>query len=336
MRTTARIPTAPTPTAPTPTTPTPTPVTGLVLALALVLATVVSPSGPATADVAPPYQPVISVPDTADAIRDLDPDNLIVIGGTTAVSDATAQTLADGRPVQRIAGPERFTTAAQVATTIHPDTARAVLLIDGTDPDAWTTGFAAAHPAATQDIAILLTDGQDLPDVTRTALANLQPEHLYCTSSSATCTAARMAAGMPDVADVTISPTPGTPVAAGQPLTITAPDGAQVTIIDDGDCLTDGVRTGDPSAECLVKAHVDATGPGDGTETAGQTLYISWPAIVLGDGPLAGPPEYTSPAGARHARLGVSPGLQLRFDPNEDIAAGRRWSVTSVQLHEAQ
>ncbi len=230
---------------------------------------------------------------TREALAALDPDDLVVIGGTAAVSDAAAMDLADGRPLRRIAGPERFTTAAAVAMAATGGQAATVLLLDGTDPDAWSTGFAAARLAVTEDTAILLTDGVTVPVATAAALADLAPDTLRCAAPSEACARARTDAGLPDATPVAVDPAPGTPLAVGEAVTVTADAEATVTAPDG--CLADGRRRGDVAADCTATVRVDAT-----TTTVGQTLTVTWPALRIDADVLQAPDEYTAPqAGGR-------------------------------------
>ena len=227
---------------------------------------------------------------TREAMAAIDPDEVIVIGGTAAVSDDAVAELADGRDVRRVAGPERFTTAAEIAAQVRPDGAESVVLLDGTDPEAWTSGFAVAHSAAAEGGAVLLSAGDDLPAATLDALQELGPERLVCGATAAACAAAREAAGMPDAPAVSISPAPGQPLPLGTAVSL--PDDA--TLTDDGGCVTGGTRTGDPAADCTIVLEVPASG-----NAVGATATATWPAIATSGDGLA-PAEYLSPlAGGR-------------------------------------
>ena len=224
---------------------------------------------------------------TRQAMATLDPDELVVIGGTAAVSEEAAEAVAAGRDIRRVAGPERFTTAARIAEETRPDGAGTVVLLDGTDPDAWTTGFAAAHPAATRDAAILLSNGEELPAATLAALDDLSPSSLICAAPSAACNAARDAAGLPALASLGITPAPGMPLPVGTAVSFTS--NTEATVTDDGGCLSGGTRSGDAARDCTVVVRV----AGDGT-LVGRTATVTWPALVPSDTSVEAPAEYLS------------------------------------------
>ena len=230
---------------------------------------------------------------TRAAMADLDPDELVVIGGTAAVSEEAAEAVAAGRDLRRVAGPERFTTAARIAEETRPDGAETVVLLDGTDPDAWTTGFAAAHPAATGDAAILLSNGEELPTATLAALDDLSPSGLICAAPAVACNAARDAAGFAPLAPLAVTPAPGAPLPVGTTVSFTGE--TEATVDDDGGCLTGGTRSGDAARDCTVVVRVAGD---DGR--VGRTATVTWPALITSDTTVEAPTEYLSPlAGGR-------------------------------------
>ncbi|WP_370325067.1 cell wall-binding repeat-containing protein [Euzebya sp.] len=216
------------------------------------------------------------------AVRDLDPDRVVVIGGTAAVSDAAVADLASGRPVERIAGAERAETAAAIATAARPDGAETVFLVDGTDPDAWVDGFPAAHPAALSDGVVLLSAGEELPAATRDAIADLRPDTITCLTATEACLAARDAAGMPPAIEVAVTPPPGEFLPAGADIAVTTPGtpDSRIEVVDDGGCATVGPdgrgrATAPAGTDCTVVIRVVASG-----RTA-QTTTIRWPAVSI-------------------------------------------------------
>lgn len=58
---------------------------------------------------------------TADALADLAPEQIYVLGGTAAVSDEVASELENYADVERVSGPTRFATSAQVSQHAFPD-----------------------------------------------------------------------------------------------------------------------------------------------------------------------------------------------------------------------
>ena len=125
----------------------------------------VPPSGPIPASV------------TAELTR-LDPAKIYVVGGTASVSAATATALGVIAPVTRLAGADRYATAATVATTIFDtvldDTPLPVVYVaSGANfPDALAAGPAASHFGG----ALLLAPATGtLPTSVKNALATLKP-----------------------------------------------------------------------------------------------------------------------------------------------------------------
>jgi putative cell wall-binding protein len=125
----------------------------------------VPPSGPIPASV------------TAELTR-LHPGKIYVVGGTASVSAATATTLGSIAPVTRLAGADRYATAATVATTIfHTVLAHATLPVvyvaSGANfPDALAAGPAASHFGG----ALLLAPASGtLPTSVKNALTTLKP-----------------------------------------------------------------------------------------------------------------------------------------------------------------
>lgn len=96
-----------------------------------------------------------------------DGTRVLVTGGRTAISDAVVADLeALGLPVERLAGADRFETAARVADARFPAATEVVVATGGAFPDALT---GAAH-AARSGAPVLLV-GDELPASTRAYLA---------------------------------------------------------------------------------------------------------------------------------------------------------------------
>ncbi|QBI19156.1 CHRD domain-containing protein [Egibacter rhizosphaerae] len=135
-----------------------------------------------------------SLPDaTADAIEVLDPDTVHVLGGTAAVGEEVEDAVSALDVVtNRIAGADRFGTAADIASAIVSDElggtvgevggSATALLADGRNfPDALAGGpgaYAGIHP-------ILLTETDELPDDTVDALEGLEVEQVAILGGSA-------------------------------------------------------------------------------------------------------------------------------------------------------
>ena len=110
---------------------------------------------------------------TAAALRSLQPRTISVVGGPAVVPDTVLAALrADGVAAERVAGADRYATAAQVAVEFWPLTTGVVYVANGRNPVDALTGV----PAAGRDQApLLLVEPDCMPQATRTALERLQP-----------------------------------------------------------------------------------------------------------------------------------------------------------------
>ncbi|MBW3578178.1 MAG: cell wall-binding repeat-containing protein [Actinobacteria bacterium] len=141
--------------------------------------------------------------DVAAYLVDTGAREVIVAGGTAAVSAGVEHELrALGITVRRAAGRTRTGTAVEQdqrrGFAVAAD-ARSVLLIDGYDPDAWVSGFAAGAWAASQKVAIVLADGADLDRDTSDFLADAPDTDLVCAAHVvvSACVAAERAMHLP-------------------------------------------------------------------------------------------------------------------------------------------
>jgi 5'-nucleotidase / UDP-sugar diphosphatase len=99
---------------------------------------------------------------TLDAVEDLAPSEVVIVGGTAAVSETTAEGLAEeGRTVRRLAGDTRYTTSAAVydeAISFGMDPASRWLATGRNWPDT----LAAGPAVATFGASLLLVDPETL------------------------------------------------------------------------------------------------------------------------------------------------------------------------------
>lgn len=134
-------------------------------------------------------QPVLLVPDvnnrrlpalTLGAITQLDPDNLVILGGTPAVSQATEDALEDfvaetpglDADISRLFGDNRYETAVAISEGTESDV---VYVATGQNfPDALTAAAVAGHEGA----PVLLAQVNNLPNVTAAALADIAPSEI--------------------------------------------------------------------------------------------------------------------------------------------------------------
>lgn len=141
---------------------------------------------------------------TADALADLDPTTVYVMGGTAAVSKAVADDLTGDYTVERIEGTNRYETAAAAGQAIADtddgvpattddgigstgDDGLTAVLANGLNfPDAVSGGpiaFAGRLP-------VLLTPAGDLADATAAAIEDLGIEHVLIVGGTAAVSAA--------------------------------------------------------------------------------------------------------------------------------------------------
>ena len=117
--------------------------------------------------------------------QELDP--LVVVGGTAAVPDVVMAELAEltGRDVVRVAGADRFATAAAAAEAFAVGSP-AFVASGANFPDALAGGPAAASQGA----PILLVNPDSVPDVTASALERLAPSSITVLGGSSAVSAA--------------------------------------------------------------------------------------------------------------------------------------------------
>jgi putative cell wall-binding protein/beta-lactamase superfamily II metal-dependent hydrolase len=123
--------------------------------------------------------------ETAQALRALQPRNIAVLGGPSAVSDAVLNHLKEYTTggVTRLSGGSRYDTAAKTVQTFWPDTSQVVYLATGRNfPDAL-----AGVPAAGRDQApLLLVEPHCMPTSTKQQMDRLQPSTVVVLGGTAT------------------------------------------------------------------------------------------------------------------------------------------------------
>jgi putative cell wall-binding protein len=113
---------------------------------------------------------------TATELRRLAPKRIVILGGPAAVSpDVEAELSKYAGTVQRVAGHDRYATAAAVAKAAYPEGARTVFIAIGTQyPDAVGAG-PAAHALGGP---LLLVDPDAAPGTTLSELRRLRPQRI--------------------------------------------------------------------------------------------------------------------------------------------------------------
>jgi putative cell wall-binding protein len=116
---------------------------------------------------------------TADAVDSLGADSVIILGGTAAVSKNVEQALASHADVSRIAGVDRYDTAAKIASSVGAskvgtvDGRKTAIIATGLNPaDALAGGPLATGAAGSTALPILLVSS-DVPDATSQAIDDL-------------------------------------------------------------------------------------------------------------------------------------------------------------------
>lgn len=116
---------------------------------------------------------------TREELRRLQPDEVVIVGGPAAVSPAVATTVANdpaiGASVSRLAGNDRYETAARISLEAFPGGAGTVYVATGTSfADALAGGAAAARFRA--PLLLVLPDA--VPGATRAAVQQLGPQRI--------------------------------------------------------------------------------------------------------------------------------------------------------------
>ncbi|WP_347350305.1 cell wall-binding repeat-containing protein [Intrasporangium sp.] len=106
----------------------------------------------------------------------LRPTTIYVLGGTSAISSATAQKLGSyATSVVRLSGSDRYATATAVSRRGWSSASTVFLASGAGFADALSGGAAAAH----EGVPLLLTQPSRLTGTTRTELARLKPSRVY-------------------------------------------------------------------------------------------------------------------------------------------------------------
>lgn len=118
------------------------------------------------------------------ALAEFDASNLVLLGGEAAISQQVEDTLAEDHNVVRVAGADRYETAAEIArhSSGSGEHEGLALLSSGEDfPDALTAGAVAAG----EEIPLLLTAQAGLPPSTTDALQDLGIDEVIVTGGTA-------------------------------------------------------------------------------------------------------------------------------------------------------
>lgn len=112
---------------------------------------------------------------TVDAIEYLQPEEVVIVGGAGVVSEDVEIVLAElGAEVRRVAGPNRYATAADLAVVTAPDADVVYLATGATFADGLVGGASAGAAQA----PVLLTRPDGLPSATAAALATIDSDRV--------------------------------------------------------------------------------------------------------------------------------------------------------------
>lgn len=118
---------------------------------------------------------------TASELARLRPARIVVLGSAGVVSDGVAAAIAAYGPVSRVAGSNRFETAAAVSrTTFAPGAPVAYVTTGRNFPDALAGGAAAGRDRG----PVLLVEGSSIPAATAGELARLRPARIVVLGSA--------------------------------------------------------------------------------------------------------------------------------------------------------
>ncbi|GAA1160875.1 cell wall-binding repeat-containing protein [Ornithinicoccus hortensis] len=122
-----------------------------------------------------------AVPDaTAEQLSRLAPEQIVLLGGTQAVSADVEEALGSYGPVERVAGPTRYETAALIAQ--DHETSQDIFVATGQD---WPDALAGAARAADTDVPVLLVKQDSIPEATWTELDRLDPGRIFLLGGTA-------------------------------------------------------------------------------------------------------------------------------------------------------
>jgi len=112
---------------------------------------------------------------TLTQLQRLAPREILLLGGAQRIDDGVAAALGELAPTRRLAGADRFATAAAIsAATFEPNVPAVYLATGGAFPDA-LAGSAAAGAAGGP---VLLLGREEVPAATQAELARLRPQRV--------------------------------------------------------------------------------------------------------------------------------------------------------------
>lgn len=125
----------------------------------------------------------------AAEIERLDPDEILVLGGSAAISGAVFNALDAIAPATRVSGADRYATAVAVSAhvfTVPADVDRVYIAVGTNFPDA----LAGAAAAAAMGAPVLLVQSNSVPAAVAAEITRLGPTHIYILGGTAVISAA--------------------------------------------------------------------------------------------------------------------------------------------------
>jgi putative cell wall-binding protein len=226
-------------------------------------------------------------PAVAEELRRLGVAEVVLVGGEAALGTAVEAAAAAVAPVTRLAGADRYATAAAVAGTQH---VAVVYLATGTAfPDALSGGAAAAREGA----PLLLTRPDLLPATTRTALQVLQPDRVVLLGGTQAIEAA-VAAAVAETTGATVERIAGADRYATSAAVAAGWDAGGHVVLATGQAFPDALA-GAPLASGLGAPVLltPPAGPGPATADALLRLAPTGATILGGEAAISGPAEVT-------------------------------------------
>ncbi|GAA1140489.1 cell wall-binding repeat-containing protein [Ornithinicoccus hortensis] len=128
-----------------------------------------------------------SVPDvTSASLADLGVENIVILGGTSAVSEGVEAELAADYSVERISGSDRYETAAELAKLYTPGVEKVYVAVgQENETGLFADALSGAALAGAEGVPVLLTRTDEVPDATAEALEYLQAEEVVVLGGTA-------------------------------------------------------------------------------------------------------------------------------------------------------
>jgi len=122
-------------------------------------------------------KPNVLPPATIKALEDLDPQQIVILGGDTAVTPAVETALGTYGKVERIGGADRYDTASRVATKLYRRNAPVVYVASGADGK-FADALSGGALAGSQGAPVVLVRPDRVDEFTQAALDHLNADEV--------------------------------------------------------------------------------------------------------------------------------------------------------------